>query len=177
MAAPTITEHSNKSCRTNCACVLPITFRIPISFNLRLARATVVLEKLRQAERKIRNANTKGPNAAESSGLSFKLFELIAFDKEAFLRRVINLKAATFQSSLALFCTARYLLISFSTREAFPASGILKKAASTNHFQSSGAIFDPSAFSWFSKFVMKSNRMLEFNGTSLNTPVTVKGIA
>ena len=52
--ASTMTEHSISNCHINCACVLPITLRMPISFKRLFARATVVFEKLRQAERKIR---------------------------------------------------------------------------------------------------------------------------
>ena len=46
---------------TNAMREVPITFRIPISFSLLFACDTVVLEKLRQAERKIKIARTKGP--------------------------------------------------------------------------------------------------------------------
>lgn len=92
----------------NCKNVLPITFRMPISFSLLLERATVVFEKLRQAERNIKKASTNGPYAAESSGRSYRLFEsMYSLFADCSLSD-IRLKLDAFQSSLALFCTGRY---------------------------------------------------------------------
>ena len=68
MATNTIVEHSSNIWVINCFCVLPITLRIPISFNRLLDRATVVLEKLRHVHSSISTPVIKAPYAAASDG-------------------------------------------------------------------------------------------------------------
>jgi hypothetical protein len=77
----------------------------------------VVLEKFKHAERKIRRAKTIGPKAAEFSGRSYSPLLSISW-LTAFSCNVISLNPEAFQSCLALFCTATYLLRDFSIREA-----------------------------------------------------------